>query len=565
MTAHADAPSAAGRTSVSTWSRIYGLGSVYAKTLRDSRLAFLIVGGLLCGFMLSGAAAFGQAYATLEARQDLANLVNSLPPVMQGLYGTPHPLNIETLGGSLGWKTGPSLALTAGLWSVFALGSTLAGEARRGSLEFVAVTPFGKRRIALEKLAAHLTVMGLIVVALTLTTTLSSSVFGSLPGDEIPLDRALGFSLWVGLCGLASGAVAFALAPFLGRAGAIGVGGLVLVIGYFVNGYSSAVPAFGGIANLTWFGWTANHLPLSGQSEWLTLIPVALVAAGLMAVGVEAFARRDLGVTLGLRMPGMPGPLLGLSGPGSRSFGERLPLALWWGIGIGVFGFIFGAAAASFIDALSDLSPETFAIFKTLFPNIDLSGAGGFLQLVFIEFGYILVGFAAATLVAGWGSDESSGRFEMLLTSPLGRARLAMASGAGVMAAIVVMTSLVAAGIAVGSAITGGDVATPVSGTLVLGLYAAALAGIGLAFGGLWRSSWAGEVVAGFVIVTFVIALVGPALELPNWFQALALTTHMGQPMIGTWDWAGIAACLALAIGGIGVSAWGLARRDVSG
>ena len=33
-------------TPVSRWSRIYGLGSVYAKTLRDSRLAFLIVAGL---------------------------------------------------------------------------------------------------------------------------------------------------------------------------------------------------------------------------------------------------------------------------------------------------------------------------------------------------------------------------------------------------------------------------------------------------------------------------------------------------------------------------------------
>ena len=38
--------------------------------------------------------------------------------------------------------------------------STLAGEASRGSLDFVAATPFGKRRIALEKLAAHLTMLG---------------------------------------------------------------------------------------------------------------------------------------------------------------------------------------------------------------------------------------------------------------------------------------------------------------------------------------------------------------------------------------------------------------------
>ena len=50
------------------------------------------------------------------------------------------------------------------LWSIFALSSTLASEARRGSLDFVAIAPFGKRRIALEKLAAHLTLLGLAMV-----------------------------------------------------------------------------------------------------------------------------------------------------------------------------------------------------------------------------------------------------------------------------------------------------------------------------------------------------------------------------------------------------------------
>ena len=50
------------------------------------------------------------------------------------------------------WKFGSGFALGAGLWSILALSGTLAGEARRGSLDFVAAAPFGKRRIALEKL-----------------------------------------------------------------------------------------------------------------------------------------------------------------------------------------------------------------------------------------------------------------------------------------------------------------------------------------------------------------------------------------------------------------------------
>ena len=62
---------------------------------------------------------------------------------MTGLYGNPFPTMIETLGGSIAWKTAASLGLTAAIWSVLALSSTLASESRRGSMELVAVTPLG--------------------------------------------------------------------------------------------------------------------------------------------------------------------------------------------------------------------------------------------------------------------------------------------------------------------------------------------------------------------------------------------------------------------------------------
>jgi ABC-2 type transport system permease protein len=176
----------------------------------------------------------------------------------------------------------------------------------------------------------------------------------------------------------------------------------------------------------------------------------------------------------------------------------------------------------------------------------------------------IAVGFAAATLVAGWGSDETSGRLEMLLTTPLARRGWAVLSGVGVFLAIAVMTLLMALLIAVGAAGAGSDALTPMVGTVTLGLYAAALAGVGFAIGGWFRTSIAGEAVAAIVIVTYLIDLLAPALRLPGWFHQLALTAHLGQPMVGSWDWAGIAACVLLAAGGLVVGSWGMARRDVA-
>ena len=55
---------------------------------------------------------------------------------------------------------------------------------------------------------------------------------------------------------------------------------------------------------------------------------------------------------------------------------------------------------------------------QSIFPNIDLDSAGAFLQLTFVFFGFILAGFAASTLVAGWASDEESGRLELLPRRP---------------------------------------------------------------------------------------------------------------------------------------------------
>ena len=132
-----------------------------------------------------------------------------------------------------------------------------------------------------------------------------------------------------------------------------------------------------------------------------------------------------------------------------------------------------------------------------------------------MTFGFILAGFAASTLVNGWASDETEGRFEMLLTTPMSRARWALLGGLGLYAAIAVFTLLLVAGIGLGSVVAGGEVITPTVGTLVIGLYALALAGIGLAVGGVVSTSFAAEIVALIVIATFLGDLIVPALQGP--------------------------------------------------
>jgi ABC-2 type transport system permease protein len=541
--------------------RIYGLGSVFAKTLRDSRLTFLIMAGLTAGLMLTVGAAIGKDMATPEARADLVRLATGLPPVLQGLAGD--PVNVGTLGGYLQWKYGAFFALIVAIWAILFLSSTLATEAQRGSLDVVATTPFGKRRIALEKLGAFLAMLVLLSVLLALSSVAAGAIYGTLPGDAIPLDAAVNFALWVALLGLVSGAVAFALSPFVGRGSAAGIAGMVMAAGYLINGYKTAVPLFQSLSGLSWWAWVSKDLPLAGQTDWGSLVLVAVVTAVLLVIGVEAFNRRDLGVTSAIRWPGLPAFTLGTGGPLQRSFGDRLPAAIGWGLGIAFLGFMMGAAGKSLADSLAQMGPSLQQMFKTILPQYDLTKAGSFLELGFVSTGFIIAGFAGSILASGWGSDETGNRLEVVLSAPVNRARWAILGGLGALGAVGVMTVIAAIGIALGSSLTGGDILTPTVGTVVIGLYAAAVTGIGIAFGGLFRASIAGEVTAAVVIFTFLVDLLAPALQLPDWVHQLALTSHLGQPMLGTWDWTGVVACLAIALGGVLVAGWGLSRRDV--
>jgi ABC-2 type transport system permease protein len=560
MVIQAGSPPVGQIATISLWSRLYGLGSVYAKTLRDSRRAFIFATILLAGLMLLVASAIPSVYPNQAARDEMAKLAADLGSAAQGTSGK--PVNVGTAGGYVQWKYGPIFFIVASLWSILALSGTLAGEARKGSLEFVVASQVGKRRIALEKVAAHVTVVAVVMAIMAFAAWLAGAAFGKLPGDAVPAQAAVAYVVGLGLTALAFGGLAFVLTQFVGRSAGAGIAAFVLFAGWILNGYGPLVPGFAVLGDLTPWAWTADYLPLAGQYDLVVLVPLAVVAVALLAIGIETFARRDLGVTSAIRTPGLPSLALGVRGPISRALGERLPFALAWGFGIGVFGLAMAAISRSLADSFAK-SPDLETTFRNIFPNTDIATAGGFLQLL-IQLVFIVAGFAAATFVAGWASDETSGRTEMLLATPLSRGRWAFFSGLGVYLVTAVMTVMIAAGIGIGALAGGSDALTPMAGSVTLGLFAAAAAGVGFAVGGAFRASIAAEIVALLVTATYLTDFIAPALKLPDWFHQLALTAHFGQPMIGRWDAVGIVACLAIAAGGLLIGAWGMRRRDIA-
>ncbi len=143
-----------------------GLGSVFAKAVRDARVAMLAVFALLGIMIVAGGQVMASAYGSPEARAGLQAITAAVPPSLRGLYGD--PVAVDTTGGFISWHYGSYFALITGLWSILALSSTLAVEARRGSLDLVLAGPHSRRRVALEKIAGHLVCLAIAAAGVAL-------------------------------------------------------------------------------------------------------------------------------------------------------------------------------------------------------------------------------------------------------------------------------------------------------------------------------------------------------------------------------------------------------------
>jgi putative exporter of polyketide antibiotics len=413
------------------------------------------------------------------------------------------------------------------------------------------------------------------MVVVALVAWAASIYFAALPGDEMSVVTALSEFAYVGIVALFVGSLAFAGSILFGRAVGAGIGGGYLFAAYAINGYAGLVPGFDILRLGSVFYWTQAHRPMAGSYDWPAIGAVLALTVLLAVAGVVMFVRRDLGsrVAVGARVRGGRGFSLGLgrlvpvgrwslSGPGARSLADRLPEAVLWGVAMGAYGLFVSLAADSFAQVINSV-PQIAAMVRLFYPDFDFESVGGILQFATFAFISLIVGLAAASLVHGWSADEREGRLELVLASPLRRVAWFLRSTGALLVAVLVMGLVIGLGPAIGAAAQGDEWTQLLGGGLVLGLYGAALVGVGLAVAGLGWPGLAALAVGAFTLSFYLIDLLGALLGLPAEFINLSLTSHLGRPMIGDYDWPGMIACAALALGGLFLGAWRFSRRDL--
>ena len=341
---------------------------------------------------------------------------------MVNLFGNAELIGskLGTLGGYITFKYGAIFALGTALWSILALSATLAGEARRGSLDFVAAAPFGKRRIALEKLAAHLTLLWLAMLILAVSLTFSSNAFGDAAlGDSIsPLSRSASLS------GSASSRCSSAgsrspsrrslAAPARPASPALRWRPAWIMTGLDVRGPLLA---------LSPFPWTSDHVALVGEYDWPPLGSSPILGVVFLAIGVELFERRDLGVTAGLSLPAAAGrrssastvPTAGRSASSCRA---RSPGAS----GSACSGSSTRSLVRSMLADQLGQRPSSSRRLQHPLPGHRPRIGRRLAAALCASCCTLPPASRRATFVSKWASDETDGRLEMLLATPLARA-----------------------------------------------------------------------------------------------------------------------------------------------
>ena len=367
-------------------------------------------------------------------------------------------------------------------------------------------------------------------------------------GDPIPPLSAIGFALWVGCIALFFGGLAFALSPLLGRAGAAGVASLAMMVLWLGERPRHASARRGHSAR------SAGRPTTSRSSAGTTGSRSASSASAPPSssrIGVELFVRRDLGVTSGLSLPRLPASVLGVHGPTSRAFGDLLPRALSWGIGLG----LVGAIVASLVGPIADQLGADASLHEDV--RRDLPGLRPRTRRVAGS------SCTSSCCSSRRGSGRHVRRRSGRPTRPTAgsrrcsRPRCRAPAGCSPAAsprliAVAVMTVLFALGVGLGAVVRRRlgrrrDARVRRARPLRRGASSAS----GVAVGGLWRTSLAAEIAALVVVATYLIDLLAPALKLPDWVHQLALTAHFGQPMVGDLGRAGVIACVVVAVGGI--------------
>lgn len=373
------------------------------------------------------------------------SIYDTLPEALRRIMGIPLGASAEVL--AYNEMLNAMGALAAACLGIAVGADVVAGEERRRTLGLLLAQPVSRLAAVCCKALVVVLVVGATTLGLWGGALLSAAVMGAETGDAHL--GALCVSL--GANALLHGALAFCVATMTGNKSlGAGVASGVLLAGWILAGLLPMWPDYADWARFVPYRWFSVQEALVDGLDAGWLVLQVAVAVALLVVWIVVFPVRDLhtapSATLAGRLRGLPWPSLGRGPRGASlsalAFARSVPLvwilAATLGLGMGVG---LGPVYRTMEPDLARVTASVPAEFMQLFGAGDMSTPEGFFwgeTMGLVAPACVLA--VAVAVAAGLFAEERDGRLGLVLSTPVGRARVLAATAR----AMVRATTLVA-------------------------------------------------------------------------------------------------------------------------
>jgi ABC-2 type transport system permease protein len=523
--------------------------SVARLTARLIRWRTLAICLGLGGYMLVEGVAYDTAYPDPAARAALK--VWGQEPSFRIIAGP--PTAVDTVGGFAVWDAGLYLVLIIGAWTLTTTTRVLRGDEAAGRTELLLAGPIRAQRLLYSQLLV------LLGACLAIGTSIALGLVAA--GAEGTGSVLFGAAM-AGYAAALVGIATLASQVFPTRGAALGSSGIVLLLALVLRMVANSADSRAWLGWLSPVGWS-DQLRAFGDNRWPVLLVPAGITAALLVVSAWVRRRRDSGASLLGERREHRSRALGLGGPTAFAWRMAQPVLIAWAAGIAVAG----AVASALVPAAEDLLRSDAGMMDMLSAmGIDIDN----LIPAFIGMWGTMLGVAIAVYTAfrmgAARAEEDSTRAEFLLTRPVRRSRWLGGHVVCVIGSVLVLSGIAALSIWLAAVAAGADVGP---GDAFLSVFnatpvVAVFAGVAvLVFGLAPRLTVA--VAATVAVVAYVVELVGPLLNWPDWVVSVSPYHHVAAVPVEPFAWA--PALVMLAVAGVLALAGIVAfeRRDLVG
>ena len=517
-----------------------------------------IVGYAFAAYVASSLLGFTRTYKTAAARAALAASFGGNPG-LNALFGMSH--HIDTVRGFSAWRTLGVLTIVGAIWALVAATKRFRGEEEAGRSEMFLSGPTTPRLAAANTLVGLSAGLAVIYVLVALVTL----VAGHMSHLNFTTSESLFFALAIVASTaefLAVGAFTSQIAPTRRRAASIAAG--VFGVAFLLRAIGDASPSVRWLTYVSPLGWIEHLRPLTGSSP-IWLLPIAGFVAALCAATVYVAGERDLGASLIPDKDTAKQRTRFLNAPFGLAVREVRGSLYGWLAAIAASSIAMGVIAKSAGKVL-EASPAV----KKYLSNITQSqrhlfGTVTYLGIIFLIMMTVIMALAAS-FVGAMREDEAEGYLDNLLVRPVSRMKWLLGRLVIVVASVLLagLSAAVFAWFGAATQHSGVGIGKLISAGINAAVPAAFIIGIGVLTMGI-RPRWTSAVMYVVIGWSFLLEMIGPAINLNHWILDTSLLHHVAfSPAVDPrWSTAGILAGIGAAAAIIGAIVFN--RRDLAG